>query len=308
MKGIELAGKYFNTYGLPLIRERFEVYADKIAAGLVGDGSECFGFDDVVSQDHDWGPGFCLWLDDPDYLAIGKDLEQAVFALPQSFLGYGPRKVSKWGFGRIGVFRISAFYQQYTGLDHLPDTLDEWFLIPENSLAACTNGKVFYDPYEKFSRWRKKLMEFYPEDVRLKKIASRCMTLAQFGQYNFQRCIKRKAFFPALYAQTKFCSDAISMVFLLNKRYTPFFKWMHLALADLPILGKWCHDKINEIVNTTDYDNKADIVEQICRQIISELKNQYLSESDSDFLLDHGPLVQEKIKDENLRQRNVWVG
>lgn len=308
MKGLDLAEKYFNTYGLPLIRERFGGYADKMAAGLVGDGSECFGFDDALSQDHDWGPGFCLWLDDTDYAAMGMELEQALSTLPKTFLGHGPRKVSNWGFGRIGVFRISGFYRQYTGLDRLPESLDDWLAIPENSLAACTNGAVFYDPYGMFSQWRKHLSAFYPEDVRLKKIASRCMSLAQFGQYNFSRCVKRQAYFPAQYAQTKFCADALSMVFLLNKRYAPFFKWMHRAVADLPILGRSCYTAVAGLVNTADYDAKAQMIERMAQAIIGELKKQGLSDSRSSFLLDHGPQVQEKIADENLRQRNVWVG
>jgi len=308
MKGLVLAGKYFDTHGLPLIRQRFADCADKIAAGLVGDGSECFGFDDALSQDHDWGPGFCLWLDDSDYEAVGGGLEQALSGLPQSFMGVGPRRESKWGFGRIGVLRTSAFYQQYTGIDHPPESLDEWLNIPENNLAACTNGRVFYDPHGKFTRWRDALLAFYPEDVRLKKIASRCMSLAQFGQYNFPRCVKRKAWFPAQYAQTKFCADAVSMVFLLNKRYVPFFKWMHRAVRDLPILGNWCHRMVDGMMNTMDYDVKTDMIEQMARGIIGELKHQQLSDSTSDFLLDHGPPVQEKIKDETLRQRNVWVG
>lgn len=307
MKGLDLAERYFETYGLPLIR-KFEDYSDRMAAGLVGDGSECFGFDDQISQDHDWGPGFCLWLSDADYQTIGDVLEKAFLSLPTSFLGYGPRMTSEWGFGRTGVFSIPGFYQLYTGLDHLPQSLEEWLYIPENSLAACTNGRVFYDPMGEFSSWRETFLGFYPEDIRLKKIASRCMTLAQFGQYNFRRCVRRKDFFSARYAETKFCADAISMVFLLNRRYTPFFKWMHRALADLPIMGKWLQEKIQQMVQTADYENKADLIEQISSRIVSQLRSQNLSESDSAFLLDHGPQVQQKIKDENLRNRNIWVG
>ena len=307
MKGLDLAERYFETYGMPLLRNKFSDYVDRIAAGLVGDGSECFGFDDRISQDHDWGPGFCIWLSDAEHQTIGGDLEKAVLSLPRSFLGYGPRIISEWGFGRTGVFSIPRFYQVYTGLDHLPQSLEEWLNIPENNLAACTNGRVFYDPKGEFSQWRETLLSFYPEDIRLKKIASRCMTLAQFGQYNFMRCIKRKEFFSARYAETKFCADAISMVFLLNKKYTPFFKWMHRALGDLPIMGKWFHEKIQQMVDAVDYDEKADLIEQMSVMIISELQSQNLSESNSLFLLDHGPLVQQKIKDDNLRKRNVWV-
>ena len=134
------------------------------------------------------------------------------------------------------------------------------------------------------------------------------MTLAQFGQYNFQRCLKRKEFFSARYAETKFYADAISMVFLLNKRYTPFFKWMHRALIDLPIMGKWLHEKIQQMIETGDYEEKTDLIEQVAGGIVSQLRIQNLSESDSPFLLDHGPQVQQKIKDDDLRNRNVWVG
>jgi hypothetical protein len=307
MKGLELAEKYFEAYGRPLIR-KFADYSDQIAAGLVGDGSECFGFDDRISQDHDWGPGFCLWLNEADYQTIGADLEKAFLSLPTSFLGYGPRMTSQWGFSRIGVFSIPGFYQVYTGLDHLPQGLEEWLYLPENNLAACTNGRVFYDPKGEFSRWRETFLGFYPEDIRLKKIASRCMTLAQFGQYNFRRCVKRKEFFSARYAETKFCADAVSMTFLLNKRYAPFFKWMHRALADLPIMGRWLQEKIQQMVETGDYEEKADLIEQISGRFVSELRSQNLSESNSLFLLDHGPQVQQKIKDKDLRNRNVWLG
>jgi hypothetical protein len=56
-----------------------------------------------------------------------------------------------------------------------------------------------------------------------------------------------------------------------------------------------------------DYPKKSILIEDICRLIIERLRNEGLSDSKSDFLLDHGPVIQSKINDPRLRQRNVWV-
>ena len=308
MKGLALSESYYQAHGRPMILERFGNYAERIAAGLVGDGSECFGFDDEISRDHDWGPGYCIWLLPEDYEKISDSLCEAMAELPRTFAGYGPRAVSDWGEGRVGVFEIAQFYKAFTGLDHVPARLGEWLRLQECYLAACTNGKVFHDPFGEFTRWREELLKFYPEDVRLKKIAARCMTIAQFGQYNFMRCYKRGEYFALQYAETKFCHDAISLAFLLNRRYCPFFKWMHRGLKKLPILGEVLHSKISQIVTMTSHGAKEAVIEEICGILIDELRSQGLSVSSSSFLLDHGPIVQNNIKDEALRRTNVWVG
>lgn len=56
--GMELCRAYFDEVGFPMLRESFSSVLDRMAVGLVGDGSECYGFDDAVSRDHDWGPAF----------------------------------------------------------------------------------------------------------------------------------------------------------------------------------------------------------------------------------------------------------
>jgi hypothetical protein len=300
MKGLDLAETYYDTHGAPLIASQFGAYAQRIAVGLVGPGSECFGFDDDISRDHDWGPEFCIWLTAEDYEQFGAALQQAYEALPATFMGFGPRIVSPGEEKRTGVGTISAFYKTYTGLDHVPASLSEWLCIPESSLATCTNGKIFADPLGEFSRWRKALLNFYPEDVRLKKLASRCFTIAQAGQYNFERSLKRKEYFAVHYSETKFCADAISLVFLMNKRYTPFYKWMHRAVMELPLLGKEIHALISDLVACQAFEEKPAIIEKTCALIISALKKEGLSDSASDFLLDHAYRIHDRIEDRRL--------
>ena len=308
MKGLELAERYFKEVGLPMLERLFGTRLERIAAGLVGDGSECYGFDDSISRDHDWGPGFCVWLTQEDWEAFGESLQEALDKLPRTFEGYGPRRTSQWGEGRTGVFEISRFYQRFLGLDRIPVELDEWLMVPENSLAACTNGRVFRDPLGAFSAWRNALGVFYPEDVRRKKIAARCMSIGQAGQYNFPRCVRRGEFFCARYAETKFCADVISAAFLLNRKYTPFYKWMHRAVRSLPMLGAWIHDRIARLISEPDLSKKEEQIEEICATLIREFARQGLSAHTSSFLPDHGPVIQGTIENARLRQRNVWVG
>lgn len=303
MKGLDLAEAYYHTHGASMIRSRFDSFAHRIAVGFTGPGSECFGFDDDISRDHDWGPGFCIWLTADDFEAIGADLQQAYENLPNTFKGFGPRIASSGEEARTGVSKISTFYDRYTGLDRVPESHSEWLSIPEPSLATCTNGKIFTDPLGEFSRWRNALLNFYPEDVRLKKMASRCMTASQAGQYNFARSLKRKELFAIHYAQTQFCADVISLAFLMNKRYTPFYKWMHRALAELPLLGGEIHAKIRALFDTPGYDQKQVIIEKICALIITALKREGLSDSDSDFLLDHAYRIHDQIEDPVLGAR-----
>ena len=302
MKGLDLAEAYYGSVGLAMIRERFRAFEDRLAVGLAGPGSECFGFDDEVSRDHDWGPAFCLWLTDEDFTDIGSELQKTYLGLPLTFAGYGPRQASPGEEWRVGVCRTADFFRRFTGLDRPPRTLPEWLRIPEQNLATCTNGKVFSDPLGEFTRWRQALLDYYPEDIRLKKIASLCITIAQTGQYNFLRSLKRGEIFSASYSVVKFCADAIGLVFLLNRRYAPFYKWLHRAVRDLPALGAEVYQQINALLAEEDPGRRADIMESVSVLLAGALREQGLSDSDSEFLLDHAPRVQANITDAWLRQ------
>ena len=50
MKGLELSRKYVEGIYLPFLKEEFPELLERMAIGLVGEGSECFGFDDEISR------------------------------------------------------------------------------------------------------------------------------------------------------------------------------------------------------------------------------------------------------------------
>ena len=182
---------------------------------------------------------------------------------------------------------------------------DDWRMIPEKFLATATNGEVFLDNLGKFSKIRNELKNYFPEDIRLKKIAARCMKMAQSGQYNYYRCMRRGEIIAARLAESEFISEAIHMIFLLNKTYKPFYKWMAKKMKELPILGKKIYFLIEELIKlpTGALNRKGEIIEEISMSVINELKRQNLvpRQIPSDFLQDYGPFVQQKIGDEKLR-------
>ena len=95
MQGLEEARRLYERYGTDMIDRLFPKWAGRIAVGLVGHGSECFGFDDVLSRDHDFPEGFCLWVDDETDRAIGVQLARAYRALPFKKRSDAPKSTNR---------------------------------------------------------------------------------------------------------------------------------------------------------------------------------------------------------------------
>lgn len=309
MNGLALSHQYYLAHGKPLLASVCPEAADRIAVGLVGEGSDCFGFDDLASRDHDWGAGFCLWLNDEDYDRIGQDLQLQYDLLPATFLGYPKKMPGKMATGRVGVIRQSEFYRCYTGYPEGPQSLADWLSVPEHFLATATNGNVFEDPAGDFSRIRERLLAFYPEDIRLKLIAKRCATMAQAGQYNVPRAIQRGEWVAAQLALGEFLQSTLSTVYLLNRRYAPFYKWMHRGLQSLPLLSP-IQPMLDQLVRQSlkDQPSATEIIEAVCQLIIHELNRQQVSDSTDDFLGSHWPGILERIADPAIRSMHVFEG
>ena len=130
-----------------MILQKYTEYVNRIAAGLVGEGSECLGYDDEYSTDHDYGVGCCLWILQQDYDIIGKQLLINYQNLLKNDLEYPPRNTTVYGSHRVGVFSIDDFYQMLTGYKKAPATLQEWKQITEERLCIAVNEKIFEDKY-----------------------------------------------------------------------------------------------------------------------------------------------------------------
>ena len=308
MQGIELSRAFYEEYGKPMLEREFSEYVDRIAVGLVGHGSECLGFDDEISRDHDFEPGFCMWLTENDEEKIGFKLFRSYSKLPSEYNGFKLKEKSLYGNNSKGVMKISEFYKYYTGICGAPQSNLDWLYTPSHYLAEATNGEVFCDTLGEFTRIRNEIKHGMPEDVRLKKLASCAFLLAQTGQYNYSRCLSHGESGAARLALSKFVMQGMETIFLLNKVHMPYYKWAFRSMTKLPVLGEWSAslEKLLDTPNTNAKQNQ-DVIESFCAAIISEMRKQGITGAESDYLESHAYNINERIKDCSMRNMPIML-
>ena len=309
MKGLELAREYYRAYGESMLSEQFPELLPKLAVGLIGSGSECFGFDDEVSRDHDFEPGFCIFLPGEDEVdrRTAFLLERAYAKLPKEFMGASRSLMQPVGGARRGVIRIEDFLMEKTGTPDGVLSLQQWLTVPEQSLAEVVNGELWLDNSGELTRVREQLA-FYPEDVRRKKLAGQLLLMAQAGQYNYQRCIRHGETGAAQLSVYEFVKSCMAAIFLLNKSYQLYYKWGFRALRTLPRLS--LEAELLEYLLTTDNtgelaQDKYDVIESIAADIIDELIDQGLTKANCGDLEKHAYSVNDGIADAGLRNLHV---
>lgn len=298
MKALDLSEKYFKAIAFPALQAEFPDLLQRMAAGLVGNGSECFEYDDEISRDHDWGVDFFIWLPESD-----REMISRVAAFKERLFKKTPpeyeRERSAYG-ASIGVMTTDEFYRQLIGFPEGPDEIRQWRTVPEENLAMAINGRVFYDENGRFTKVRKKLLQYYPEDLRRKKMAARCMAVAQTGQYNYMRMSRRQDWVTVQAVLTRFCDNATHLVFLLNRTFRPFYKWAHRKLMELPILGDRIGTLIYELTLVQGFSEdpvrkRHGIIEHICSELSAELRRQGLTRTEDWFFTSHAEELQKSI-------------
>ena len=309
MKGLEISKAFYDEYGKPLLEKRFPELVPYLAAGLIGSGSECYGYDDEVSRDHDFEPGFCIFLPGEEVVdrKAAFALERAYAGLPREFMGLRRALVSPVGGARHGVIRTADFLMDKTGTNDGVLSLYEWLTLPDYSLSEVVNGEIFEDRYGGITAVRDRLRH-RPQDVRLKKLAGHLLLMAQAGQYNYLRCLRHGETGAAQLAVTEFVKSAMAAAFLLNDAYQPYYKWSFRALRELDKLPFMA--ELLEYLLTTDNekdtrDEKIDVMEGIAADVIGELQAQGLTQAVCGDLEKHAYSVNDRIADAQIRNMHI---
>lgn len=309
MKGIEISKAYFEEYGRPMLEKDFSDILPYLCVGMVGSGSDCYGFDDEISRDHDFEPGFCIFIPNEDAVDRRKEflLERAYAKLSKEFMGLKRSLVSPVGGRRNGVIRISDFYLNKIGSADGKLSVLDWLTISESYLFEATNGEIFFDNYGEFSEIRNRIMNM-PEDIRLKKLAGNMLLMAQSGQYNYGRCLSHGETGAAQLAVIEFVNAAMKTVFLLNKKYMPYYKWSFRAMRDLKLFSTFSDSF--EYLLTSENDSvtaqtKTDVIEDIASMIIGYLIDNEMTKAICGDLEKHAYSVNDSISDPNIRNMNI---
>lgn len=301
MQGIDLARQWYENILLPELEKEFPESLGSFASGIAGRGSECFGFDDEISRDHDFTSRVTLWM-------TSEHEEQYGFKLMRIYQKAAGRSSSapesRLGENERGVVLIEDFLLRRLGYAHVPRSWQQWLYTPEYAFAETVNGSIFSDVPGVFSRIREDIRHGMPEDVRLKKIAAYSVMMAQSGQYNYTRCLKHGEPGAASVALSEFIRYTAMFVHQLNFAFTPYYKWMIRSLRELPLLGELAL----ELDRLPESQDKNSIIEKICYHAAQELRNEGLSSTASDYLENHAFEVMSNIRNREIRALHIMDG
>ena len=244
---ITVCKAFYESYGQEMIHRKFPEYESRIAVGLAGEGSECFGFDDAISRDHNFGLGFCMWLEKTDYDRIGSVLQEEYQRLLETEGKEFSRNV--WGESvsllnprlgsRRGVMEIWQFYGGILKVSTDPEVLSGkhyWVYAEPRWLCTAVNGQVFRDDLGTFSSFRKEIEAFYPEKFFRYKLAEQLHLFSHGGQSNYPRMMARGDLAAGRLCIDQTLRSAMEIAYLLAKKYPPYYKWMFRGLQNLPVL------------------------------------------------------------------------
>jgi len=275
MKGLEIAKDFFLNWGKPFLEQEFPQLAKRVAAGRLM-GSDVIGADDEISQDHNWGPQFSLFLSEDDFSCSGEQLSERMNAgAPTKWKDY---RVAGAGDKSVIVESVPRWIRQNIGFSEPPHKDEDWGLIVrdrryggfiearESALYFLKHGAIWLDNNEEFSQWRRTL-RYYPENVWYGRLAEESFRLWQYGEYNFvQRIAKRSDPIAISICLGEFTEGVMRMMLLLNKDYTPYWKWLAHEFRKLECAEQYA-PLLERLLAPRDTDEQVELVKQLCGDI-----------------------------------------
>ncbi|MEM7537360.1 MAG: DUF4037 domain-containing protein [Chloroflexota bacterium] len=261
---IDISHEFFDQIVKPILTETYLEEVAQMTFGVFGLGSEALRLDDDYSRDHHWGLRINALM--PEAMFTHKRevmLETLNDKLPSTYLGYELGETPVAGSG-ISPDSLSGFLLRTTGIDHAPETNEEWLNIPEEDIIHVINGEVWHDPSGEFTAVRQKFEAYYPEPVRLRRMAHWCRYYSGMGTYALKRAMLRD---NELFANISFVRAirlGIQLAFMLDKQYAPYDKWLFTFFQRLPRLYDPLGPIVDEAVKlSTSWERKLVLLDQM---------------------------------------------
>jgi Domain of unknown function (DUF4037) len=245
MSGLELARRFYVEAVRPIILEACPGVVH--SAARIGRGSEVLGFDDRVSQDHDWGPRVEVFFGPSDRDRCAERLAGALSEdLPRRFGGYSTSfGVDEDGVGvlidvapgepvahRVEILEVAEWSEAMLGFDPRSGIgWFDWLATSSHRLAEVTGGEVFHDGLGDLGRIRTALA-YYPRDVWLYVLASQWRRIAQEEAF-VGRCGQIGDDLGATVVAARLIRDLMRLCLLMERRYPPYSKWLGTAFGRL---------------------------------------------------------------------------
>jgi hypothetical protein len=309
MNGIQISKAFWREQVKESLRSTFPEAFDGFAVGLCGHGSECLGFDDELSRDHDWGPGMFVFLRPEDFNRIGPQVHKVLVSLPDTYEGYRvhkPRKLSRGS--RAGVFTFEEWLRRKCGITSDFSNVLDWLVVEDFVMRRATNGEIWHDPSDVVTGRRIQL-SYYPEDVWRKKLAVCCHMLQAHGPYNTARALQRNDELTAGMSAHLFLKRAMQMCHLLNKEYAPYFKWVFRSVLRQDWSPEFIHD-LSVLGSDQGIETKLNSIDRIVHVFRSRL-NSMIPEiaactqtGPMNRFIDIARVINSTIEDEALREHN----
>jgi hypothetical protein len=258
---IDLSHQFFEQIVKPILEEHFPQETAQTAFGVFGYGSEALKMDDEYSRDHHWGLRIDALMPDEIFRHKRQAMMQVLSAnLPATFQGYSLREGHVAGAG-LAPDSLQAFLIRTIGIDHPPQTYHEWLNLPEEDIMHIINGEVWHDAAGQFSAIRDHFNGYYPEPVRLRRIAHWCRYFSGMGTYALKRAILRNDQFYATTTFSKAVRWGVQLAFMLDKQYYPYDKWLMALFERLPRLYQPLGPLVDEAVSlATPWERKLDLL------------------------------------------------
>ncbi len=261
---IDVSRQFFFEVLEPILERHFPEETRRTTFGVFGYGSEVLRLDDEYSADHHWGIRINALMPEEMFQQRNAEILRVVEReMPSTFRGHNLREGLSGGKG-LSLTSLEGYLRRTIGLTTVPETYAEWLSVPEEDIMHIINGEIWMDDTGQFTAIRQAFLNYYPEPVRLRRIAHWCRYFSGMGSYALKRAILR---YNEWYASITFARAlrlGTQLAFLLDKQYCPYDKWTMAFFVRLPRMAYPLTPIINEAVSlATPWARKLELLNQM---------------------------------------------